>query len=139
MASGRRLLPNTPKQPSVPRTQAAGPGNPGEGGDPAGWGRAQTLHIGIVRPTAAFRRDPDDVLGRILDVAGLAVHTVLRIDLQALGIVIVFDEFIDTSRAIAGFRPGVLCQINPHRYRGILQGQVYRLVFRMIGVGNEYR
>jgi alkylation response protein AidB-like acyl-CoA dehydrogenase len=32
---------------------------------------------------AALRHHPVDVLGRVLDVAGLAVHAVLRVDLQA--------------------------------------------------------
>src|SRR5690242_2962894 len=29
-------------------------------------------HVGVVRPATALRGDPDDVLGRVLDVAGLA-------------------------------------------------------------------
>ena len=41
-------------------------------------------HVRIVRPAAALRHHPDDVLRRILDVAGLAVHAVLEIDLQPL-------------------------------------------------------
>jgi hypothetical protein len=41
------------------------------------------LHIRIIRPAAAFRYHPVDVLGRILDVAGLAVDAVLGVDLQA--------------------------------------------------------
>src|SRR5688572_18747300 len=36
------------------------------------------LHARIVRAAAAFRRHPDDVLRRVLDVAGLAMHAVLR-------------------------------------------------------------
>ena len=36
----------------------------------------------INRAAAAFRRYPVDVLPRVLDVAGLAVHAVLRVDLQ---------------------------------------------------------
>ena len=42
------------------------------------------LHAGVVRSAAAFRCDPDDVLRRVFDIAGLAMHTVLRIDLQAV-------------------------------------------------------
>src|SRR6185369_18028499 len=42
------------------------------------------LHVGVVRAASAFRDDPDDVLLRILDVARLAMHAVLRIDLQPL-------------------------------------------------------
>lgn len=44
---------------------------------------ASLLHVGIVGATAALRRCPDDVLARILDVAGLAVDAVGRVDLQA--------------------------------------------------------
>jgi len=42
-----------------------------------------SLHIRIVRPAAAFGRDPVDVLVRILDIAGFAVNAVLRVDLEA--------------------------------------------------------
>src|SRR5207253_2029687 len=40
------------------------------------------LHVRVVRAAAAFRHDPLDVLPRILDVAGLAVHAVLGVDLE---------------------------------------------------------
>ena len=40
------------------------------------------LHIRIIGTTAAFGRDPGDVLRRILDVAGFAMHAILRIDLE---------------------------------------------------------
>jgi hypothetical protein len=49
-------------------------------------------HAGVVGNTAAFGRDPDDVLRRVRDVAGLAVHAVLRVDLQAVGVVFVLQE-----------------------------------------------
>src|SRR5258707_13265317 len=42
------------------------------------------LHVRVVRPAAPFGRHPDDVLPRVLDVARLAVHAVLGVDLQAL-------------------------------------------------------
>src|SRR5690606_14330882 len=44
---------------------------------PAG---ARPSHVRVVGPAATLGRDPVDVLGRILDVAGLAVHAVLRVD-----------------------------------------------------------
>src|SRR5688572_12709615 len=43
-------------------------------------GAAGDSHVGIVRSPAAFGRDPIDVLVRVLDVAGLAVDAVLRVD-----------------------------------------------------------
>ena len=41
---------------------------------------APQLHIRIVRAASAFRRDPLYVFGRVLDIAGFAVDTVLRVD-----------------------------------------------------------
>jgi len=41
---------------------------------------APQLHIQIVRPPSAFRGDPVYVFGRVLDIAGFAMDTVLRID-----------------------------------------------------------
>src|SRR2546426_8356376 len=96
-----------------------------------------SLHVGIVGAAAAFRRDPDDVLRRVLDVAGLAVHAVLRVDLQARrGLEV--DELIDTGRAVALLRPGIDLQIL-QGYGRILQGQVNRLVLVVVGVGDEHR
>ena len=46
---------------------------------------------------AAFGRDPDDVLRRVRDVAGLAVHSVLRVDLQAVGVVFVLQEALNAK------------------------------------------
>ena len=37
----------------------------------------------VSRPTTAFGGHPDNVLARVLDVAGFAMHAILRIDLQA--------------------------------------------------------
>ena len=42
------------------------------------------LHPAVVGTAAAFGRDPNDVLRGIFDVASFAMHTVLRIDLQAV-------------------------------------------------------
>src|SRR3546814_8214432 len=44
--------------------------------------RSTALHGRIIRPTATFRHHPIDILRRILDVAGLAMDAVLRVDLQ---------------------------------------------------------
>ena len=39
----------------------------------------------------SLRGDPDDVLRRVLDVIGLSVHTVLRVDLQVVGVAEEYD------------------------------------------------
>ena len=73
---------------------------------------AQYLHASVIGTTAPFRRDPDDVLRRVFDVAGLAMHAVLRIDLQTVAVVVVFHIFVNTSGTVAALRPCVLGQIN---------------------------
>ena len=66
------------------------------------------------------------------------MHTVLRIDLQAIGLVFVFDVFVNTSRAIASLGAGKLGQVDAHRYAGVLQGEVRRLVFFVVGIADEH-
>src|SRR6202163_547770 len=67
----------------------------------ASWRFSSTpLHILVVRPAAALRRDPDDVAVGVLDVAGLAVDAVLRID-DVTRIPLLVDPFIDAGRAVA--------------------------------------
>src|ERR1700722_12932060 len=53
-----------------------------------------SLHIRVVRSAASLWRYPDDILGRILDIAGLAMHAVLRIDDQSITTIVVLHEFI---------------------------------------------
>src|SRR5205085_10210018 len=65
-------------------------------------------HVRVVRPAAALRRHPHDVLRRVLDVAGLAVHAVLRVDLQPLVAAVFLDELVHGRGAVAALRPGEL-------------------------------
>src|SRR3989475_8928785 len=96
-----------------------------------------SLHVGIVGAAAAFGRDPHDVLLRVLDVAGLAVHAVLRVDLQTQrGLEV--HELVDPGRAVALLRPGIDLQIL-QRYGRILEGEVDRLGLVVVGVGDEHR
>src|SRR5476649_1240887 len=44
------------------------------------WMPSQGSHVRIVWTTTAFGRNPNDVLRRIFDIAGLAMHAVLRIN-----------------------------------------------------------
>ncbi|ABA50132.1 hypothetical protein BURPS1710b_1868 [Burkholderia pseudomallei 1710b] len=102
-------------------------------------GAGERSHVRVVRPAAAFRRDPHDVLRRILDVAGLAVHAVLRVDHEAVAAVVVLHEFIDGGRAEARFRPRIRAQIDVDRHARVLQRQVRGLVLLMVRVRDEYR
>ena len=61
-------------------------------------------HIRVIRPAAAFRRDPVDVLGGVLDVAGFAVDAVLGIDLQPWRVLAIPQDFVHPRRAIALLR-----------------------------------
>ena len=73
------------------------------------------LHVGIIWASPAFRRDPYDVLGRILDVAGFAMHTVLRVDHQALGAVVALYEFVHRGWTITTFQARIRSQVHFHR------------------------
>src|SRR5713101_1141537 len=61
--------------------------------------RIASLHVRVIRPAAAFRYHPIDVLLRVLNVAGFAMHAILRVDLQPLlagpGL---FDDLVDAGR-----------------------------------------
>src|SRR5256885_7139943 len=52
------------------------------------------LHVRVIGPSAAFGCDPVDVLGRVLDVARLAVDAILGVDLQPRFATLGFHEFI---------------------------------------------
>src|SRR3546814_13542863 len=78
--------------------------------------RLAPSHVRIVGAAAALRRDPDDVLGGILDVARLAVDAVLRVDLQPWAAA-VLDAFVNPRRTVTLLRGIVQRKINPRRYR----------------------
>ena len=77
------------------------------------------LHPRIVRPTTTFRRDPVDVLGRVFDVAGLAVHAVLRVDLQRIVTRWRFDVLVYACWAVARLRPCVVLEVDGHWHAGV--------------------
>src|SRR6478609_5291397 len=68
-------------------------------------------HVRIVRSAATFGDHPLDVLLRVLDVAGLAVHAVLGVHLEA-SIPAFRDEFINPSRTVTRLGPVVNRQID---------------------------
>src|SRR5690606_2376237 len=82
------------------------------------------LHARVVGAAAALRDFPHDVLLRVLDVAGLAVHAVLRVDaehrLPAFG-----DDLVDGRGAIALRRLVVHRQVVLDGNRGVLELQVW--------------
>src|SRR5690554_7368619 len=73
---------------------------------------------------AALRRHPGDVLGRVLHIAGLAVHAVLEVDLELRLAVVPLDHLVDPGRAVALGGLGVLGQVVADRQLGIGQAQV---------------
>ena len=95
------------------------------------------LHPRVVGAAAAFRRDPHDILCGVFDVAGFAMHTVLRIDLQPVRVVEVFDVFINTCRAVPRLGPGVGCQIDVDRNTRVPKRQMCGLMLFMIGIADE--
>lgn len=77
----------------------------------AGLNSLFVLHIGVVRPAAAFWRYPGDILRRVFNVAGFAVHAVLKVNLKAWLSGAILNHFIDTGRAVALCRFSVLWQV----------------------------
>src|SRR5690606_34686656 len=107
-----------------------------QGSGPAG---ACRLHPVVDRALTALRSDPHDVLCGVLDVAGLAVNAVLRIDLQAILAVVVLDELVHHGGAIARLRAAVFGQVDRDRYRYVLDRTVNRLIFLVVRVRDEHR
>ena len=66
------------------------------------------------------------------------MHAVLCVDLQAVAVVGVLDEFVHTRGAVAAFGAGVLGQVQVHRHARILQRQVSRLLLLVVGVADEH-
>src|SRR5271165_6819816 len=94
-------------------------------------------HTLVIRPTAALRRHPGDDLVRIHDVAGLAVHTVRRIqvDLQTAWRVGGFDHLIDTGRAEVLARIAEFLHATLIANVRVTDDQVPRLIFLMLRAG----
>ncbi len=123
-------------QPS-PGGRASSTGNPLPEREEQG---QRLLHPHVVRPAAAFRRDPDDVLRRVLDVAGLAVHAVLRVDLQPRLAAFVPARTRRRRPGNSGFPARRSSgRLIVRRHRGVLQGQVRGLVLLVVGVADEHR
>jgi hypothetical protein len=84
---------------------------------------APQLHIRIVRPASAFRRDPLYIFGWVLDVASFAMDAILRIDdeawIHAVSLVLVYD-FVHPSRAVKARRFSEPGKIVPDRDVGIM-------------------
>src|SRR3954464_311264 len=82
------------------------------------------LHVRVIGASAAFGSDPVDVLGRVLDVACLAVDAILGVDLEPGFTALALDEFINPCRAITLFRAGIDRQVDRRRYVGVLERQM---------------
>ena len=114
--------------------EAGGPKRAARSGSPQ-WDTPS--HIRVVRPARTFRHHPGDVLSRILDVAGLAVHAVLGVDGEGR-LAVLLHHFIHPSRAVALGWLVVLRQVLADRDGWIGQLQVTGLVFLVIGVREEH-
>jgi hypothetical protein len=80
-----------------------------------------------------------DVLQRILDVAGLAMHAVLRVDLQPPPAGIISHEFVHSGGAVARLGAVVLGEIDPDGDSRIAKLQMDGLVFLVIRIRQEDR
>src|SRR3546814_11676339 len=75
------------------------------------------LHIGIIGTSAAFGGDPVDILGRVLDVARLAMDAILRVDDEFRITFVRADDPIDTGGAIA------LCRLAIEDRKSVVWGK----------------
>src|SRR3546814_11396278 len=91
------------------------------------------LHAVVDWAFAALRSHPHDILRGVLDVAGLAVHAVLRIDLQAVLACVGLDEFLHAGRTVSRFGAALLGPVDRHRNRGDFKRMVYRFVLFALG------
>src|SRR5687768_5070407 len=96
----------------------------------SGW-RSQAR---ICRTAAALWAGPGDVAGRVLDVAGLAVDAVLRVDLKAR-LRAFPHNLVDGRRTIALRGLGEARQVLPDRHRWVGEPEMDRLILLMIGAG----
>src|SRR5947207_13716553 len=92
------------------------------------------LHVWVVRSPPTLWGDPDDILGRVLDVTGLAVNAVLRVDLEAVGAVAVFHEFVHARRTVAAFGARVFREVQADGVNSVTEIQVDGLVLLVIRI-----
>src|SRR3954469_17441691 len=100
---------------------------------------ASHLHVRVIGASTAFGCDPVDVLGRVLDVTRLAVDAILGVDLEPRFTVLALHEFVHARRTITLFGPSIYRKVDGGGYVRVLERQMNRLVFLVIGVGHEHR
>ena len=91
-----------------------------------------TLHIRIAWAAQSFRCYPFNILGRVFDITGFTVHTVLCIDLQPFITTLFFDNLIDNGRTITLSGLVVQGEIVIDWNAGIFQRQMAGLVFFVV-------
>src|SRR3954453_7294763 len=97
------------------------------------------LHVRVIGASTAFGCDPVDILGRVLDVTRLAVDAILGVDLEPRFTVLALHEFVHARRTITLFGPSIYRKVDGGGYVRVLERQMNRLVFLVIGVGHEHR
>src|SRR5665213_209234 len=95
-------------------------------------------HIRVIRPAAAFGRNPGNVLIRVLDIAGFAVDAVLRVD-DEFRLAALLYPLIYAGRAITLGGPAIDIVLRGLFELHVGNEQMDRLIFLMIGIGEENR
>src|SRR5690348_8054510 len=94
------------------------------------------LCVRVLGSTATLWHGPVNVLARVLDIAGLAVNAVLRVDLETLGASgarLILNKLIHTSRAETTLRTIIDLQVALNRHILVLEAQVDGLVLGVVG------
>src|SRR5580700_5795096 len=92
-------------------------------------------HSVVIRPSAAFRRNPSNDLIWVSDVASLAVHTVRGVQADALpvGLVGVVDHFVNVGRTEILARAAIFVHAACVADVGVVDDQMRWLIFFMLG------
>lgn len=102
--------------------------------------KSGSLHAVVGGATASLGHHPVDVLLGVLDITGLAVDAVLRVDLQLhVAALLVGHVLVDAGWAEALLGSLVYGKIVINRYVVILERQVSRLVALVVGASQRHR
>ena len=66
------------------------------------------------------------------------MHAVLRVDLQAVAVVVVLHKLVHTGRAVTAFGACEFGEVDADGHRCIFERQVCGLVFFVVGVADEH-
>ena len=95
--------------------------------------RPSHLHVRVRGAAEPFGADPVNILRGVFDIAGLAVHAVLGVDLKSRTVLFMHD-FIHAGGAVSLRGLSVVREVDGNRNARIAQREMARLIFFMVGI-----